>query len=72
MKLIIQPGDGVAPIVAAIKHAKKTVDIVIFRFDRPEVETFPGETFGAFRSKVLEHYRLDAVVENRDIYRPRR
>ena len=38
MKLIIQPGEGVAPIVQAIQRAKKTVDIVIFRFDRPEVE----------------------------------
>ena len=38
MKLIIQPGDGVAPVVRAIRKAKKTVDIVIFRFDRAEVE----------------------------------
>ena len=38
MKLIIQPGDGVAPVVRAIHNAKKTIDIVIFRFDRPEVE----------------------------------
>jgi len=38
VKLIIQPGDGVAPVVRAIQQAKKTVDIVIFRFDRLEVE----------------------------------
>lgn len=38
MKLIIQPGDGVAPVVGAIRKAKKTIDIVIFRFDRAEVE----------------------------------
>ena len=38
MKLIIQPGDGVAPVVKAIVKAKKTVDIVIFRFDRAEIE----------------------------------
>ena len=38
MKLIIQPGEGVAPVVRAIRKAKKTVDIVIFRFDRAEVE----------------------------------
>ncbi len=38
MKLIIQPGDGVAPVVKAITKAKKTVDIVIFRFDRAEIE----------------------------------
>jgi cardiolipin synthase len=38
VKLIIQPADGVAPVVRAIHKAKKTIDIVIFRFDRPEVE----------------------------------
>jgi phosphatidylserine/phosphatidylglycerophosphate/cardiolipin synthase-like enzyme len=38
VKLIIQPGEGVAPIVQAIQRAKKSVDIVIFRFDRVEVE----------------------------------
>jgi cardiolipin synthase len=38
MKLLIQPEDGVAPLVAAIKKAKKSVDIVVFRFDRAEIE----------------------------------
>ena len=38
MKLIIQPGDGVAPVVRAIQKAKKTIDIVIFRFDRSDIE----------------------------------
>jgi cardiolipin synthase len=37
MKLIIQPDAGVAPVVTAIKQAKKSVDILIFRFDREEV-----------------------------------
>lgn len=38
MKLIIQPDDGVTPLVQAVRNAKKTVDIVIFRFDRVELE----------------------------------
>ncbi len=38
MKLIIQPDDGVAPVVQAIDKAKKTIDIVVFRFDREEIE----------------------------------
>jgi cardiolipin synthase len=38
MKLLIQPGDGVAPVVTAINGAKKSVEIVIFRFDQREVE----------------------------------
>jgi cardiolipin synthase len=38
MELITQPDDGVAPIVKAIKRAKKSVDIVIFRFDIDAIE----------------------------------
>ena len=38
MKLLIQPGDGVAPLVDAINGAKSRVQIVIFRFDRSEIE----------------------------------
>ena len=38
MKLIIQPDDGVTPLVQAVRGAKKTIDIVIFRFDRAELE----------------------------------
>ena len=38
MKLIIQPADGTAPVVRAIDKARKTIDIVIFRFDRTVVE----------------------------------
>ena len=39
MKLLVQPDDGIAPLVAALKSAKKTIDIVIFRFDRRGIET---------------------------------
>ena len=38
MKLIIQPDDGAAPVIKAIDKAKKTIDIVIFRFDRADIE----------------------------------
>jgi cardiolipin synthase len=38
VKLIIQPDDGVRPLVQAIKKASKSIDIVIFRFDRAEIE----------------------------------
>ncbi|HKB12371.1 MAG TPA: phospholipase D-like domain-containing protein [Vicinamibacterales bacterium] len=37
MKLIVQPDAGIAPIISAIKQAKKWVDILIFRLDRPEI-----------------------------------
>ncbi|MCA1563005.1 MAG: phospholipase D-like domain-containing protein [Acidobacteria bacterium] len=38
MKLIIQPEDGIKPLVQAVRRAKKSIDIVIFRFDRSELE----------------------------------
>ncbi len=38
MKLIIQPDAGILPVVQAIKKAKKTIDVFIFRFDIDEVE----------------------------------
>jgi cardiolipin synthase len=38
VKLIIQPDDGLTPLVQAVRGAKKTLDIVIFRFDRAELE----------------------------------
>jgi len=38
MQVITEPDDGIAPILKAIKRAKKSLDIVIFRFDMPELE----------------------------------
>lgn len=38
MKLLVEPGDGVEPLVKAIEKAKKSVQVVIFRFDRLEIE----------------------------------
>jgi cardiolipin synthase len=38
VKLIIEPADGVGPLIAAIKSAKNRVEIAIFRFDRTDVE----------------------------------
>jgi cardiolipin synthase len=37
MKLIVQPGAGLAPIVSGIKSAKKSIDVLIFRLDRLEI-----------------------------------
>jgi phosphatidylserine/phosphatidylglycerophosphate/cardiolipin synthase-like enzyme len=37
MKLIVQPDAGIAPIVSAIRQAKKSIDILIFRLDRFEI-----------------------------------
>jgi len=37
LKLLIQPGDGVDRIIKGIKKAKKSIEIVIFRFDKDEI-----------------------------------
>jgi cardiolipin synthase A/B len=38
MKLLIQPRDGIAPLIAAIKKARKSIELVIFRFNRHDIE----------------------------------
>jgi len=39
VKLLIEPQDGIDPLLAAIKKAKKSIDILIFRMDWKEMET---------------------------------
>ena len=78
VKLIIQPDDGATPIVKAIRRARKTLDLVIFRFDRKEIQSAieaavaRGVTVRALiahtnrggekRLRKLEHALLDAGV----------
>jgi len=38
MKLLIQPRDGVASVIAAVKKARKSIEVVIFRFNRDDIE----------------------------------
>lgn len=38
MKLLIQPGDGVAPLIKGITGARRSIHIAIFRFDQREME----------------------------------
>ncbi|MFH0793604.1 MAG: phospholipase D-like domain-containing protein, partial [bacterium] len=38
MKLLIQPDDGPEALLSGIRSAKKSIEIVIFRFDRAEIE----------------------------------
>jgi cardiolipin synthase A/B len=39
VKLIIEPADGVRPLLTAINSAKKSVEIAVFRFDRKDIES---------------------------------
>src|SRR5512135_3867273 len=38
MKLLIQPDNGPEALLSGIRSAKKIIEIVIFRFDRAEIE----------------------------------
>src|ERR1700682_2848821 len=38
LKLLVQPRDGITPLLAGIKSAKKSIDILIFRMDWKELE----------------------------------
>jgi phosphatidylserine/phosphatidylglycerophosphate/cardiolipin synthase-like enzyme len=61
MKLIIEPDDGAAPLHAALKSARKTLEIAIFRFDRSDVETL-------LKAAVANGVKVTALVAdtNRD------
>jgi cardiolipin synthase len=55
VKLIIEPADGIAPVVKAIDKAKKFIDIMIFRFDRVEVEK-------ALKAAVARGVKVRALI----------
>ena len=38
MELIVQPADGIKPLLETIENAKKSIDIMIFRFDLKALE----------------------------------
>jgi len=57
VKLIIEPSDGVAPIVSAIKSAKKSVEIVIFRFEHRSIEA-------ALKASVVKGVKVSALIAN--------
>ena len=46
VKLLVQPEDGIEPLLEGIAKAKKNVRILIFRFDRTEIEKALVEAVG--------------------------
>jgi cardiolipin synthase A/B len=38
VELIVQPEDGLEPVIRAVKSAKQTLDLIIFRFDSKPIE----------------------------------
>jgi phosphatidylserine/phosphatidylglycerophosphate/cardiolipin synthase-like enzyme len=47
MKLIIEPDDGVSPLLSAVKNAKESIDLTIFRFDYGELDKALEAAVGA-------------------------
>jgi cardiolipin synthase A/B len=46
MQLLVQPEDGIEPILKAIKQARKTIDMHIFRLDRKRIEKELADAIG--------------------------
>jgi cardiolipin synthase len=71
MKLIIQPDAGVTPVVTAIKQAKKSVEITIFRLDRQEItralETAVGRGISVRALIANTHSGSDKVLRKLEL-----
>lgn len=57
MKLLIQPDMGVSPLVTAVRRAKKSVEIAIFRFDLKELQK-------ALEAAVTRGVQVHALISN--------
>lgn len=55
MKVIIEPDDGVAPLLSAIKKAKKSIELAVFRFDHSEIEA-------ALKAAAAKGARVTALI----------
>src|SRR6187549_3520726 len=59
MKLIVQPEAAIVPVVTAIKQAKKSVDILIFRLDRQDITK-------ALEAAVVRGVRVRALTAHQN------
>ncbi|HEX4826176.1 MAG TPA: phospholipase D-like domain-containing protein [Candidatus Polarisedimenticolaceae bacterium] len=57
MKAIVQPDAGLNPVVAAIRRARTSIDICIFRLDRKEIEV-------ALTASVTRGVKVRALIAN--------
>ena len=55
MKVIVQPDDGPSSLLSALKNAKQSVELAIFRFDRSDIET-------ALRAAVSKGIKVTALI----------
>jgi cardiolipin synthase A/B len=57
MELIVQPEDGLTPLIAAIKKATKQIEVTVFRFDLKELQR-------ALESAVTRGVKVHALIAN--------
>jgi phosphatidylserine/phosphatidylglycerophosphate/cardiolipin synthase-like enzyme len=55
MELIVQPDDGLTPLISAIKKATKQIEVTIFRFDLKELQK-------ALESAVTRGVKVHALI----------
>jgi phosphatidylserine/phosphatidylglycerophosphate/cardiolipin synthase-like enzyme len=55
MQLIVQPDDGLTPLISAIKKATKQIEVTIFRFDLKELQK-------AIESAVTRGVKVHALI----------
>jgi len=55
VELLVEPEDGLAPLMRQLKTARKTIDTTIFRFDMPEVQK-------AFEAAVTRGVQVRALI----------
>lgn len=55
LKLIVQPDDGPSPLLSALKSARKSIEIAIFRLDRTDIE-------GVLKAAVQRGVKVTALI----------
>jgi len=55
VNLLVQPDDGIEPLLSGIRSAKKSIEIAIFRFDRAEIEA-------ALKAAVARGVSVSALI----------
>jgi cardiolipin synthase len=55
VKVIVQPDDGPSSLLSALKNAKQSVELAIFRFDRSDIET-------ALKAAVSKGIKVTALI----------
>ena len=69
MKLLVQPDDGIAALLSGIRSAKKSIEIVIFRFDRAEIEA--GLKAAVGRGNITLAFAGSVIAIGRGMRHPR-